>query len=53
MANGPKWWITAAMNHNARILIVLGKTDPGEDRHRQQSKILVPRDTPAWRLSAA
>ncbi|WP_051055478.1 acyl-CoA dehydrogenase family protein [Rhodococcus opacus] len=53
VVNGRKWWITAAMNHNARILIVLGKTDPGEDRHRQQSKILVPRDTPAWRLSAA
>lgn len=46
VVNGRKWWSTGAMNHNARILIVMGKTDPGEDRHRQQSMILVPRDTP-------
>ncbi len=30
----------------AQILIVMGKTDPTADRHRQQSMILVPRDTP-------
>ncbi|KPM52352.1 acyl-CoA dehydrogenase [Frankia sp. CcI49] len=46
VVNGRKWWITGAMNPNARILIVMGKTDPGADRHRQQSMILVPRDTP-------
>ncbi|MFI1434352.1 acyl-CoA dehydrogenase family protein [Streptomyces lydicus] len=44
--NGRKWWITGAMNPNARIFIVMGKTDPEADRHRQQSMILVPRDTP-------
>ncbi|MBO0767063.1 MAG: acyl-CoA dehydrogenase family protein [Solirubrobacterales bacterium] len=44
--NGSKWWITGAMNPNAKILIVMGKTDPDADRHRQQSMILVPRDTP-------
>jgi acyl-CoA dehydrogenase len=44
--NGRKWWITGAMNPNARIFIVMGKTDPAADRHRQQSMILVPRDTP-------
>jgi acyl-CoA dehydrogenase len=44
--NGRKWWITGAMNPNARIFIVMGKTDPSADRHRQQSQILVPRDTP-------
>jgi acyl-CoA dehydrogenase len=44
--NGRKWWITGAMNPNARIFIVMGKTDPTADRHRQQSMILVPRDTP-------
>jgi acyl-CoA dehydrogenase len=43
--NGRKWWITGAMNPNARIFIVMGKTDPTADRHRQQSMILVPRDT--------
>ncbi|MGH3451222.1 MAG: acyl-CoA dehydrogenase family protein [Haloechinothrix sp.] len=44
--NGRKWWITGAMNPHAKILIVMGKTDPEADRHRQQSMILVPRDTP-------
>ncbi|MBF6314224.1 MULTISPECIES: acyl-CoA dehydrogenase family protein [Nocardia] len=44
--NGRKWWITGAMNPNARIFIVMGKTDPQASRHRQQSMILVPRDTP-------
>jgi acyl-CoA dehydrogenase len=44
--NGRKWWITGAMNPDAEILIVMGKTDPGADRHRQQSMVLVPRNTP-------
>jgi acyl-CoA dehydrogenase len=44
--NGRKWFISGAMNPNAQVLIVMGKTDPTADRHRQQSMILVPRDTP-------
>ena len=44
--NGRKWWITGAMNPNAKIFIVMGKTDPSAPRHAQQSQILVPRDTP-------
>ncbi|GAB2743437.1 acyl-CoA dehydrogenase family protein [Nocardioides pakistanensis] len=44
--NGRKWWITGAMSPAAKIFIVMGKTDPEADRHRQQSMILVPRDTP-------
>jgi acyl-CoA dehydrogenase len=43
---GRKWWSTGAMNPEAAIFIVMGKTDPEADRHRQQSMILVPRDTP-------
>ena len=46
LLNGRKWWITGAMNPNAKILIVMGKTDPSAERHRQQSMILVPRETP-------
>jgi acyl-CoA dehydrogenase len=46
LVNGRKWWITGAMNPDAKILIVMGKTDPSAARHRQQSQILVPRDTP-------
>ena len=46
VVNGRKWWITGAMNPQAEILIVMGKTDPDASRHRQQSQLLVPRDTP-------
>jgi acyl-CoA dehydrogenase len=44
--NGRKWWSTGAMDPACQILILMGKTDPAADRHRQQSMILVPRDTP-------
>ncbi|WP_446667007.1 acyl-CoA dehydrogenase family protein [Flexivirga sp. B27] len=48
--NGRKWWITGAMNPDAKIFIVMGKTDPTAERHRQQSQILVPRDTPGLEI---
>lgn len=44
--NGRKWWSSGAMNPRCEIFIVMGKTDPSADRHRQQSQILVPRNTP-------
>jgi acyl-CoA dehydrogenase len=44
--NGRKWWSSGAMDPRCEIFIVMGKTDPAADRHRQQSMILVPRDTP-------
>src|SRR6266702_8473616 len=45
--NGRKWWISGAMRERCKILIVMGKTDPNNpDRHRQQSMILVPKNTP-------
>jgi acyl-CoA dehydrogenase len=44
--NGRKWWSSGAMDPRCAVFIVMGKTDPGADRHRQQSMILVPRDTP-------
>ncbi|NJP33314.1 acyl-CoA dehydrogenase family protein [Micromonospora thermarum] len=46
VVNGRKWWSSGAMDPRCEILIVMGKTDPSADRHRQQSMILVPRDTP-------
>jgi acyl-CoA dehydrogenase len=46
VVNGRKWWSSGAMDPNCKIFIVMGKTDPGAERHRQQSMILVPRDTP-------
>ncbi len=48
--NGRKWFITGAMNPNAKIFIVMGKTDPQAQRHRQQSMVLVPRDTPGLQV---
>ncbi|MET8423963.1 acyl-CoA dehydrogenase family protein [Nocardia sp. NPDC004860] len=51
--NGRKWWITGAMNPNAKIFVVMGKTDPSAQRHRQQSMILVERDTPGFEIHRA
>jgi acyl-CoA dehydrogenase len=44
--NGHKWWSTGAMSPDAKIFIVMGKTDVEAARHRQQSMVLVPRETP-------
>jgi acyl-CoA dehydrogenase len=43
--NGRKWFTSGGMNPNCQIFIVMGRTDPHADPHRQQSMILVPRDT--------
>ena len=39
--NGRKWWITGAMSPNAKIFIVMGKTDPTADRHRHALALAV------------
>jgi acyl-CoA dehydrogenase len=44
--NGRKWWSSGAMDPRCQLLIVMGKTNPSADRHRQQSMICVPKDTP-------
>jgi acyl-CoA dehydrogenase len=44
--NGRKWWTSGAMSPRCQLLIVMGVTDPDAERHRRQSMILVPRDTP-------
>lgn len=44
--NGRKWWITNAQHPHCRVFIVMGKSDVDAPTHRQQSMILVPRDTP-------
>ncbi|MEU5863063.1 acyl-CoA dehydrogenase family protein [Nonomuraea sp. NPDC047529] len=44
--NGRKWFISGAMNPNCKIFIVMGKTNRDAPKHRQQSMVLVPRDTP-------
>jgi acyl-CoA dehydrogenase len=44
--NGRKWWTSNAYHPNCRVMIVMGKTSTDGPRHRQQSQILVPLDTP-------
>ena len=44
--NGRKWWTSGAMSPRCKLLIVMGVTDPDAERHRRQSMILVPKDTP-------
>jgi acyl-CoA dehydrogenase len=45
--NGQKWWTSGANDPRCKILIFMGKSDPeNSNRHRQQSMILVPLDTP-------
>ncbi|MEP6882717.1 MAG: acyl-CoA dehydrogenase family protein [Dokdonella sp.] len=44
--NGRKWFSSGAGDPRCAIYIIMGKTDPDESRHRQQSMILVPADTP-------
>src|SRR5438874_8517898 len=49
--NGRKWWTTGGPDPRCKILIFMGKTDAANpDRHRQQSMILIPIDTPGVRL---
>ncbi len=45
--NGRKWWASGSGRERCKILIVMGKTAPDSpDRHRQQSMVLVPKNTP-------
>lgn len=44
--NGRKWYITNAAHPHCKFLIVMGKTAPSAERHRQQSMIIVPITTP-------
>ncbi len=49
--NGRKWFSSGMGDPRCKILIVMGKTDPDNpDKHKQQSMILVPRDTPGLKL---
>ena len=48
--NGKKWWTTGAINPRCKVMLVMGKSNPENDRYRQHSTILVPRDTPGVEL---
>ncbi len=44
--NGEKHWISGAGDPRCKIMIVMVKTDLDAPKHKQQSQILVPMDTP-------
>lgn len=44
--NGRKWFSSGAASSRCEISIVMGVTNPDNDRHHQQSMVLVPMDTP-------
>ena len=48
--DGRKWYTTNASHPDCALLIVMGKTDPSAEPHRQQSMVLVPMDTPGVRV---
>src|SRR6476646_4679210 len=48
--NGVKWWSTGAGHPLCKISIFMGKTDPAAPKHKQQSMILVPLDTPGVKV---
>jgi acyl-CoA dehydrogenase len=44
--NGRKWFTSGAADPRCAVFVVMGKTDPDAAVHRQQSMVIVPRDTP-------
>jgi acyl-CoA dehydrogenase len=54
LINGLKWYTTNATDPRCKIAIFMGKTEPqNADRHKQQSMILVPMDTPGVKVIRA
>jgi acyl-CoA dehydrogenase len=51
--NGRKWWSSGAGDPRCKVAIVMGKTDTGAQRHRQQSMVLVPLDAPGITIERA
>ena len=43
---GRKWWSSGAGDPRCKVAILMGKTDPEAELHKQQSMILVPLDAP-------
>jgi acyl-CoA dehydrogenase len=51
IVNGRKWWSSGAPDPRCKIFIFMGKSDPGNaDKYKQQSMILIPRDTPGVKI---
>ena len=50
VVNARKWWASGAGDRRCALFILMGKTDPGAPKHRQQSMILIPADAPGVTL---
>ena len=48
--NGRKWWSTGLGHPRARLAVFMGRSNPENDRHHQQSMVLVPLDTPGVKI---
>ena len=53
VVNGRKWWTTGANSQRCKVAIVMGKSDRSAPKHKQQSMILVPMDTPGVTVERA
>src|SRR5690606_33873403 len=51
--NGRKWYTTGATDPRCKIIIFMGRTDPGASTYHQQSMILVPTSTPGITVERA
>src|SRR6476620_9466136 len=51
VVNGRKWWTSGAPDKRCKIFIFMGQTDPDNSaKHKRQSMILVPADTPGVKV---
>ncbi|MBI3246919.1 MAG: acyl-CoA dehydrogenase family protein [Deltaproteobacteria bacterium] len=49
--NGRKWWSSGMGDPRCKIIIFMGKSNPDNpDKYKQQSQILIPRDTPGIKV---
>jgi acyl-CoA dehydrogenase len=48
--NGRKWWSSGMGDPRCKVIIFMGKSDPSAPPYRQQSMIVVPRDTPGIKV---
>ncbi|UIX29113.1 acyl-CoA dehydrogenase family protein [Streptomyces sp. GQFP] len=46
VVNGHKWYTSGILDPDCRLIILMGVSDPDAPTYRQQSMLLIPRDTP-------
>jgi len=50
VVNAHKWWTSGAASPRCSFAILMGVSDPDADPHRRHSMIIVPFDTPGFRI---